>query len=144
MKKNKRRKQEPVTFNTKELLNIWGKLLQDRKVNERKEPFPTFSKSEAEMLSWLLFWKTDEFRVWIIKKSDKRAVRELIQRREATRRGLPYKVNSSYLRRTKFFKEFIDSRFNAAEAARRCGYSWKYAKQIGYRIKKSLYSSPYW
>jgi hypothetical protein len=136
-----RKRAKPLAIDSKELIELAYKAM---KKNKKRADYPKFTKREIEMMAWLLFQKTDEFRVWMIKKCDQRAIREFLQRREATRQGLPYKVSSSYLRRTKFLKEFINSGFNAAEAARRCGYSWKYAKQIAYRIRKNLYSSPYW
>lgn len=140
----KKKRAKPITFNTQDMIEIWNKLLQNQKEEKSKKQLPIFTKSEARILTLFLFGKPEEFTILPIKKCDKKAVREFLGRREATREGLPYEVSSSYLRRVRFLKEFIDSRFNAAETARRCGYSWKYAKQIGYRIRKSLYSSPYW
>jgi len=129
---------EKFSINGKEAVEVWSECLKDKIIRERKD-FPILSKSEFDTMTWLLFQKPDEFRVWIIKKCDKNAIKKLIQEREAQRQGIPLKASSIYLRRMKFLKEFIDARFNAAEAARRCGYSWKYAKQIGYRIRRNLY-----
>jgi hypothetical protein len=147
-KNQKKKKAEPVIFNTQDMVEIWNevlqKVLQNKKGKEGGEPFPVFTKGEARILTLFLFGKPEEFTILPVKKCDKRAVREFLGRREATRQGLSYKVSSIYLRRKKFIGEFIKSGFNAAEAARRCGYSWKYAKQVAYKIRKGFYSSPYW
>jgi hypothetical protein len=132
-------KRKKIILNTKEVLEIWNRIMRNKDFTKNTISLPTFTKSEFEMMTWLLFNKPEEFRVWIIKKCDKRAIKQFIQEREAQRRGIPLKMSSIYLRRMKFLKEFIEARFNAAEAARRCGYSWKYAKQIGYRIRRNLY-----
>ncbi len=135
----KRKKKEKIKFNTKEMIEIFNNLLENKEFVEKVKPFPVFDEKEANTLIWLLFWKTDEFRVWMIKKCDKKAVREFVQHRESQRRGVPLKMSTIYMRRMKFFNELLKCRFNSAEAARRCGYSWKYAKQAGYRIRRSLY-----
>ena len=126
------------SINGEEAVELWSECLKDKIAKERKD-FPILSRSEFDMMTWLLFQKSDEFRVWMIKKCDKRAIKQLIQERETQRQGIPLKMSTIHLRRMNFIKELINSKFNAAEAARRCGYSQKYAKQVAYRIRRSLY-----
>ena len=127
-------KKEVIFGDTKDLLEIWNNGLEKRLKKGLK--LPIFSQEEAEMLTWLLFAKTDEFRAWIIKKEDENAVRRLVEGLEAERYGATTRRGSIYLRRMQFLRELLNSRFNAAEAARRCGYSVRYAKQIGYQIMR--------
>lgn len=141
--KQKKKRKKAETFNTEDMIEIWNEILELRK-KEGKQSLSLFTKGEAKILTLFLFERPEEFTILPIKKCDKRAVREFLGRREAARQGLPFEVSNNYLRLMRFLREYINSRFNAAEAARRCGYSWKYAKQIGYRLKKNLYSSPYW
>lgn len=138
-KRKKRKKREPVIYSTEDLVVGWYEALKYLKKNKKPLPVPKFSKSEVNMMTWLLFWKEEKFRVWFIKKEDKRAIRQFIREREATKQGVPLEASTIYLRRMKFLTELIKSNFNSAEAARRCGYSCKYARQAGYRIRRSFH-----
>ena len=130
-------KREKIVLNTKYALEVWNKVM-GRGVKDT-DPLPTFDGSEFEMMTWLLFNKPEEFSVWIIKKCDRRAVKKFIQEREAQRRGIPLERSTIYMRRMKFLKALLEANFNSAEAARKCGYSRRYAKQVGYRIRRNLY-----
>jgi len=127
---------KPMTIDSKELIKL---VYEEIKKDKSGIKYPVFTKTELNMLIYLLFHKEPEFIVWFIKKRDKRAIRELVQQREAQKTGMPLQQSSIYLRKMKFLKEFIGCKFNSAEAARRCGYSQKYAKQIGYKIRRNLY-----
>lgn len=131
----KRKRAKPFTIDTKELIyRVYNAINK----NDRTD-YPKFTLGEIRMMSFILYHKTDEYIVWFIKKKDKRAVRELLGYREAQRQGILPQTSSINSRKIKFFSEYMNCRFNAAEAARRCGYSYKYAKQIGYRIKRNFY-----
>lgn len=138
--KKKKDSSQKFSISTQELIPVWSEVLKNENFVKEVGSFPTFDRGEMDMLSFLLFWKTQEFRVWFIRKKDKRAIKEFIAHREAQRQGVPRQMSTIHVRRLKFIKELMNSNFNGAEAARRCGYSWKYAKQVAYRIRRnSLY-----
>ena len=127
------------TLNGKELIECWNYMLKKKKFLEQVGEFPMFDRNEIDMLTWLLFWKDPELRVWLIKKRDKRAIRKLIEWREAERQGIPVKLSTIYKRRMKFLENLLACNFNGAEAARRSGYSQRYAKQVAYKIRRTMF-----
>ncbi len=133
IKKTEQDKKADV-YTTEDLIVICGIILEKRKAQTQK----TFSEEEMTMLTALLFDLPDEFRVWFIRKGDEEAIREFTRHREAQRTGVPLKASSRYLRKMRFVREYVACSFNGAEAARRCGYSRKYAKQVAYRIRRSV------
>jgi hypothetical protein len=134
----KRKRKKPVMYSAEDLIEGWHLALKRLKKNKELGSLPVFSNSEMDMMTWLLFWKEEEFRVWVIKKEDKRAIKQFIREREATKQGVSLEASTIYLRRMNFITELLKCNFNSAEAARRCGYSRKYAKQAGYRIRRDF------
>lgn len=132
----KRKRAKPQTIDTKELIcGIYNAINKSDRTD-----YPKFTLGEVKMMASILYQKTDEYIVWFIKKKDKRAVKDLLGYREAQRQGILPEVSSINNRKEKFYCEYINCGFNAAKAARRCGYPPKYAKQTGYRIRRNLFS----
>lgn len=127
-------------FNSEGMIEIFKGILKSLQKKDKNQKFPLFTEAEVHLLSCWIFRKPkDEYALLFVKKEDEVEIIRFLGEKEAAKHGIPYRGSSRYLRRMKFIKEYINNGFNAAAAARKCGYSYKYAKQEGYRLRRNLF-----
>jgi hypothetical protein len=114
-------------FNSEELIYQLYALCSDDKF-KRPNPLPEFTLKEALFIRDLIFQKPKDIVYFYF-------FDHISERSEVGKCGL---FNSKGYRRYLFSKHFLECRGNAAEAARRAGYSPRSAKQQGHRLLRQI------